>query len=62
MPTLVIGGDRDRSVAVSEFIKLREGIRDAQLCIAPGCAHAVHLEKPDLFNRVVGDFLLAAAP
>jgi pimeloyl-ACP methyl ester carboxylesterase len=36
--------------------------RGAELCVAPGCAHNVHLEKPALFNRVVGDFLLAAAP
>jgi pimeloyl-ACP methyl ester carboxylesterase len=62
MPTLVIGGDRDRSVALAQLIQLQVGIRGAQLCIAPGCAHNVHLEKPDLFNRVVGDFLLAGEP
>ena len=36
--------------------------RGAELCVAPGCAHNVHLEKPALFNRVVGDFLLAGEP
>jgi pimeloyl-ACP methyl ester carboxylesterase len=62
MPTLVIGGDRDRSIALAQLIQLRDGIRGAALCVAPDCAHNVHLEKPGLFNRVVGDFLLADAP
>jgi 2-hydroxy-6-oxonona-2,4-dienedioate hydrolase len=58
-PTLVIGADRDRSIAPAQLMQLWEGIKDAQLCIAPGSAHNLHLEKPDLFNRVLGDFLLA---
>ena len=62
MPTLIIGGDRDRSIALAQLLELQRGIRGAELCVAPGCAHNVHLEKPELFNRVVGDFLLAAAP
>jgi 2-hydroxy-6-oxonona-2,4-dienedioate hydrolase len=62
IPTLVIGGDRDRSVALAPLIELQDGIRGAQLCVLPGCAHCVHLERPDLFNRVVGDFLLAGEP
>ena len=57
MPTLVIGGDRDRSIALAQLIQLRDGIRSAALCVAPDCAHNVHLEKPELFNRVLGDFL-----
>jgi pimeloyl-ACP methyl ester carboxylesterase len=59
MPALVIGADRDRSITPSQLMQLWEGIRDAQLCIAPGSAHNLHLEKPELFNRVLGDFLLA---
>jgi pimeloyl-ACP methyl ester carboxylesterase len=58
MPTLVIGADRDRSIAPAQLMQLWAGIKDAQLCIAPGCAHNLHLEKPELFNRVLGDFLL----
>jgi len=32
-------------------------ISQAQLAVVPGCAHAVHLEKPDLFNSLLRDFL-----
>ena len=60
MPTLVLCGDRDRSSAPDQAFALWEGIEGSQLCIAPGCAHNVHLEKPEFFNQVVRDFLLTA--
>jgi pimeloyl-ACP methyl ester carboxylesterase len=59
MPTLVLCGDRDRSISLDQAYALREGIAESQLCIAPGCAHNVHLESPELFGQVVRDFLLA---
>jgi pimeloyl-ACP methyl ester carboxylesterase len=59
-PTLVIVGDRDRSTKPSDSIILWEGIPNSQFCILPGCAHGPHLEKPDLFNRIVADFVLGA--
>ncbi|MCC6198054.1 MAG: alpha/beta fold hydrolase [Burkholderiales bacterium] len=55
--TLVIGGDRDRSTDAAEQFKLWRGLPSAQLCILPNCAHAAHLEQPDLFNKVLGRFL-----
>jgi pimeloyl-ACP methyl ester carboxylesterase len=61
MPTLVISGDRDRSISLDQAFALREGIAGSQLCIVPGCAHNVHLEKPELFSQVVREFLLARA-
>ncbi len=57
MPTLVVYGDNDRSYGLDEALDLARGIADARLCILPDCAHNVHLEKPDLFNQVVADFL-----
>ena len=36
---------------------LWSSISQAQLAVVPGCAHAVHLEKPDLFNSLLRDFL-----
>lgn len=57
MPTLVIGGDRDRSYSLDEMAHLAGSIPDAQLCLLPGCAHNAHLEKPDLFNQVLAGFL-----
>ena len=35
------------------------GAAGLSLAVVPGCAHAVHLEKPDLFNLLLADFLNA---
>jgi pimeloyl-ACP methyl ester carboxylesterase len=61
MPTLVIVGDKDRSTKVSDSLILWEGIPGSQLCVIPGCAHGAHMEKPDLFNKVIADFLAERA-
>lgn len=60
--TLVIGGDRDRACSAEEALRLWRGIPGAGLCIVPGCSHNVHLERSDLFNHVVLDFLTARQP
>jgi pimeloyl-ACP methyl ester carboxylesterase len=57
-PSLVIVGDKDRSTRPSESIALWEGIAGSLLCVLPGCAHGAHMEKPDVFNAIVLDFLL----
>lgn len=56
--TLVIWGDRDRTYPWQQIQTLWGAIPDVGLSVVAGCAHAVHLEKPDLFNRLLGDFLL----
>lgn len=56
-PTLVLWGDRDRTYPWSQPEKLWLGIPGANLSVIPGCAHAVHLEKPQVFNAVLSDFL-----
>ena len=55
--TLVMWGDRDRTYPWSQIEELWQSIGDACLAVIPNCAHAAHLEKPDLFNWVLGDFL-----
>jgi pimeloyl-ACP methyl ester carboxylesterase len=57
-PTLVIVGDKDKSTKPSDSVVLWEGIPGSEFCIIPNCAHGAHLENPELFNKVVGDFLL----
>lgn len=59
-PTLLVVGDKDRSTKPAESIAIWERVPGSQLCILPNCAHGVHMEKPDLFNRIVLDFLVAA--
>lgn len=56
-PTLVLWGDRDQSYLWAQPEALWRGIPDSYLAVVPGCAHNVHMEKPDLFNRLVADFL-----
>lgn len=62
VPTLVLCGDRDRSTAPDQSMRLYEGIAGAQLAIVPGCAHNVHLERPELFNALLTTFLTALRP
>jgi len=56
-PTLVLWGDSDRAYLWPQPEQLWHGIAGAQLAVIPGCSHAVHLEKPQLFNAVLEDFL-----
>lgn len=56
--TLVIWGSHDRSYDWSQPEALWRGIKGADLAVVPSAAHNVHLEKPNLFNRIVSDFLL----
>ncbi len=57
VPTLIIWGDGDRAYPWSQPEQLWRTIPGARLAVIPGCAHAVHLEKPDFFNSVLHDFL-----
>lgn len=61
-PTLVIWGDGDRTYAWPQIQHLWDMIPDTRLAVVPGCAHAVHLEKPALFNPLILDFLGPDAP
>jgi pimeloyl-ACP methyl ester carboxylesterase len=58
MPSLVIWGDGDRSYGWSQPERLWRTIPHCRLAVVPGCGHIVHLEKPDIFNAIVKDFLV----
>ncbi|MEM8555329.1 MAG: alpha/beta hydrolase [Pseudomonadota bacterium] len=55
--TLVIWSQGDRSYGWPQIEQLWTSIPNCSLAVVPGCAHAIHLEKPDLFNAVLVDFL-----
>ena len=59
-PTLVLWGDQDQSYHWPLPKKLWQEIPNAGLSVIAGCSHAVHLEKPHLFNAVLHDFLVSA--
>ena len=36
---------------------MKRDIPSAALAVMPNCGHGINLEDPDLFNRIVGDFI-----
>ena len=57
-PTLVITGSRDTTVPPGNQSALAQGIASARQVIMPGGGHAVAVECPEDFNRLMIDFLL----
>jgi pimeloyl-ACP methyl ester carboxylesterase len=55
-PVLVLVGDDD-AVFLRHTVALYEALPQGQLAIVPGTSHLVPLEKPDLVNRLLVDFL-----
>jgi len=62
MPTLILWGSEDRTYPWSQTEQLWRSIPGAQLAVVPNAAHAVHMERPALFNMLVDDFLKTAQP
>jgi pimeloyl-ACP methyl ester carboxylesterase len=54
--TLVMVGDDDE-VTLEHAIETYRSIADAELAIVPGTSHGLLVEKPDLCNRIILDFL-----
>lgn len=57
-PTLVIMGEKDRTVRLDAAVALARGMADGALCVLPRAAHAAHLEQPALFHLAIRRFLL----
>ena len=55
-PTLVFAGDDDL-VPLEHTIAQHRAIPNSELAIVPGTSHAVLMEKTDLANRIILDFL-----
>jgi pimeloyl-ACP methyl ester carboxylesterase len=56
VPTLVLTGDEDWPCLLPGVL-MKQNIPSAALAVMPNCGHAINLEDPDGFDRVVGDFL-----
>lgn len=56
VPTLVITGDEDWP-CLAPGVLMKQSIASAALAVMPNCGHAINLEDPAEFNRLVGDFL-----
>lgn len=57
VPALILGGDRDPMIPLSQTFKLFEALPDAYLGILPGMGHGAPRRRPQAFNRIVLDFL-----
>jgi len=61
VPSLVLVGDDD-VVTLEHTVAMYEALQEAELGIVPGTSHLLTLEKPDLVNRLVLDFLAETGP
>ncbi len=55
--TLIVWGDKDKSYNLTQVKILEKNIPNSSLVIFEGCAHNVHLEKIEEFNRTVFNFI-----
>ncbi len=55
--TLIVWGEADRTYRWPQINEFWTEIPNANLAVLPDCSHAAHMEKPDLFNGVLLDFL-----
>jgi pimeloyl-ACP methyl ester carboxylesterase len=56
-PALVIFGDLDAPITLSSSEALAAGIPGARRVVMEGTAHVLNMEQPDVFNRIVLEFL-----
>ena len=56
LPTLVLTGDEDWP-CLAPGLLMKQTIGSAALSVMPNCGHAINIEDPDEFNRIVGAFI-----
>ena len=56
VPTLVITGDEDWPCLMPGIL-MKQNIPSAALAVMPNSGHAINIEEPEEYNRIVGDFL-----
>ncbi len=58
-PTLLIAGEKDPVAPPRVMQRMAEAMPEGRLEVLEGSGHLVHLERPEAFNRLLGDFLEA---
>lgn len=56
VPTLIVTGDEDWP-CLAPGILMKRTIPSAALAVIPNTGHALNIEEPDAYNRLLGDFL-----
>ncbi len=55
--TLIVWGNKDKSYNLDQVQTLNSNIPNSSLFVFEGCAHNVHLEKPEEFNKTILNYL-----
>ncbi len=56
-PTFVLAAENDRTAPVKAMRRLANAIVDSRFVVLLGAGHLANLERPDVFNRILADFL-----
>lgn len=56
-PALIIHGEDDQLIPVSQANVMEEGIPSSRLVIVAKAGHLVNMEQPEIFNQVVREFI-----
>jgi len=57
VPTLIVHGEEDMGIPISEARKLHAEIKGSKFVAIPGSSHHIPIEKPDFFSEVLTEFL-----
>jgi pimeloyl-ACP methyl ester carboxylesterase len=57
VPTLIIHGQQDQLIPLTEAETMHQHIPNAELYAVPAAGHMPNLEQPELFNDLVAEFL-----
>jgi pimeloyl-ACP methyl ester carboxylesterase len=56
-PSLVMVGDDEDEIPMEHTLALRQGLPRSQLAVVPGAGHGLPVDKPELFNQLIVEFL-----
>jgi len=59
IPTLLIAGEEDKQAPAKTMKSMSKKIKYAQYQEIKKCGHLIHLEKPEIFNKSIKDFILS---
>src|SRR5262249_21324178 len=60
VPTLLVHGVEDRLIPASWAERAHDLMKNSKIELIRGCGHLPPVEQPDLFNRIIRNFLLTS--
>jgi len=58
VPTLIISGEYDKIISMSDTRFLQDNIKDSRLKTISGAGHLSNMENPNDFNKAIAEFLI----